>query len=75
MVTAAEEVADIEIAITAEDAAGNMAEPKSVMVTIDNTAPVITGESIDMSAVMVDDAVTISATLSEAATVSGGCHC
>ena len=65
--------ADIAIAITAADDAGNTAEPKSVTVTLDNTAPVITGESIDMSAVMAGDAVTISATLSEAATVSGGC--
>ena len=65
--------ADIAIAITAADDAGNTAEPKSVTVTLDNTAPVITGESIDMPAVMAGDAVTISATLSEAATVSGGC--
>ena len=67
-VTAAEEVADIAIEITAEDAAGNMAEPASVMVTIDNTAPMITAE--DMLYVMTGGMATISATLSKAATVS-----
>ena len=62
--------ADIEIAITAADDAGNTAEPKSVTVTLDNTAPVITGEDIDMPSVMMGGMATISATLSEDATVS-----
>ena len=72
MVTAADAAADgdIAIAITAADAAGNTAEPASVMVTLDNTAPEVTGESIDMSAVMAGDAVTISAMVTEASTVS-----
>ena len=38
--------------------------------TLDNTAPEVTGESIDMSAVMAGDEVTISAMVSEASTVS-----
>jgi hypothetical protein len=42
-----------------------MAEPASVMVTIDNTAPMITAE--DMLYVMTGGMATISATLSEAA--------
>jgi hypothetical protein len=45
-----------------------MAEPASVMVTIDNTAPMITAE--DMLYVMTGGMATISATLSKAATVS-----
>ena len=69
-VTAEGDAVDIAIAITAADAAGNTAEPASVMVTLDNTKPEVTGESIDMSAVMAGDAVTISAMVSEASTVS-----
>jgi hypothetical protein len=67
-VTAAEEVADIAIEITAEDAAGNTGTG-SVTVALDGTAPVITAE-IDMSAVMTGGEATISATLSEASTVT-----
>jgi hypothetical protein len=59
-VTAAEEAADIAIEITAEDAAGNMAEPASVQMLL--VTPVITAE-IDMSAVMTGGEATISATL------------
>ena len=70
MVTEEGDVEDIAIAITAADAAGNTAEPKSVMVTLDNTDPAITGEVIDMPSVMVGSEATISATLSEASTVS-----
>ena len=69
MVTADGDAADIAIAITATDAAGNMGTA-SVMVTLDNTAPEVTGESIDMSSVMAGDEVTISAMVSEAADVS-----
>jgi hypothetical protein len=69
MVTADGDAADIAIAITAADAAGNMGMA-SVMVTLDNTAPEVTGESIDMLFVMADDAVTISAMVSEASTVT-----
>ena len=61
---------DIAIEITAEDAAGNTAEPASVMVTLDNTKPEITEQLIDMPSVMVGAMATISATLSEASTVS-----
>jgi hypothetical protein len=46
-----------------------MAEPASVMVTIDNTAPMITAE--DMLYVMTGGMATISATLSEAES----CYC
>ena len=69
MVTADGNEEDIAIAITAEDAAGNMGMA-SVMVTLDNTMPEVTGESIDMSAVMMGDEATISAMVSEASTVS-----
>ena len=69
MVTADGDAADIAIEITAADAAGNMGTA-SVMVTLDNTAPEVTGESIDMSSVMAGDEVTISAMVSGASTVS-----
>ena len=69
MVTADGDAADIAIAITAADAAGNTGTA-SVTVTLDNTKPEVTGESIDMSSVMAGDAVTISAMVSEASTVS-----
>ena len=69
MVTADGDAADIAIAITAADAAGNTGTA-SVTVTLDNTAPEVTGESIDMSSVMAGDEVTISAMVSEASTVS-----
>jgi DNA-binding protein YbaB len=68
MVTAEGDVADIAIEITAEDAAGNTGTG-SVTVALDGTAPVITAE-IDMSAVMTGGEATISATLSEASTVT-----
>ena len=72
MVTAADPAADgeVTITITASDAAGNAAAPATVMVTLDNTMPVITGESIDMLSVMAGDTVEISAMVSEASTVS-----
>ena len=59
MVTAADPAADgeVTITITASDAAGNAAAPATVMVTLDNTMPVITGESIDMPNVMAGDTV------------------
>ena len=69
MVTAEGDVADIAIEITAADAAGNTGTA-SVMVTLDNTPPEVTGESIDMSSVMAGDEVTISAMVSGASTVS-----
>ena len=59
---------EVTITITASDAAGNEAVAATVMVTLDNTAPVITAE-IDMPAVMAGDMVTVSATVSEASTV------
>ena len=43
---------------------------KTDALTIDNTVPKVTGESIDMPDVMAGDTVTISATVSEASTVS-----
>ena len=72
MVTAADPAADgeVTITITASDAAGNEAVAATVMVTLDNTEPVITEQSIDMPSVMVGGMATISATLSEASTVS-----
>ena len=70
MITEEGDVEDIAIAITAEDAAGNTAEPASVTVTLDNTDPVITEPLIDMLSVMTGSEAIISATLSEAATVS-----
>ena len=45
------------------------------MVTLDNTDPAITGEVIDMPSVMVGGMATISATLSEASTVSRMSQC
>ena len=57
------------ITVTATDAAGNEADA-TVMVTLDNTDPVITDPKIDMSVVMTDGEATISATLSEASTVT-----
>ena len=71
-VTAADPAADgeVTITITASDAAGNEAVAATVMVTLDNTDPVITEQSIDMLSVMVGGMATISATLSEASTVS-----
>ena len=62
--------ADVTITITASDAAGNEAMAATVMVTLDNTMPRITDASADMSSVMMGDSVTISAMLSEAATVN-----
>ena len=72
MVTAADPAADgeVTITITASDAAGNEAVAATVMVTLDNTVPVITEQSIDMPSVMVGGMATISATLSEASTVT-----
>jgi hypothetical protein len=81
MVTEEGDVEDIAIAITAEDdagntgtasdAAGNAAEAATVMVTLDNTAPVITAPSRgDEMHVMAGDMVTISAMVTEASTVS-----
>ena len=59
-VTEEGDVEDIAIAITAEDAAGNMGTASVAMVTLDNTAtdPVITAPSVDMSDVMAGDTVT-----------------
>ena len=59
IVTAADPAADgeVTITITAADAAGNEAAAATVMVTLDNTAPEVTGESIDMSSVMAGDEV------------------
>ena len=75
MITEEGDVEDIAIAITAEDAAGNTGTASVTMVTLDNTDPVITEESIDMSAVMAGGEATISATLSEACYCIGRCHC
>ena len=72
-VAAADPAADgeVTITITAEDAAGNMAEPASVMVTLDNTAPVITAPSRgDETHVMAGDTVEISAMVAGATSVS-----
>jgi hypothetical protein len=68
-VTAAEDVADIEIKITATDAAGNMGMA-SVMVTLDNTKPEVTAVSPDPMDAKNGDTVMISATVSEASTVT-----
>ena len=72
MVTAADPAADgeVTITITASDAAGNAAEAATVMVTLDNTAPVITAPSADMSNVMAGDTVMISAMVEGATSVS-----
>ena len=59
-----------EIVVTATDAAGNAAAPATVMVTLDNTAPVITAEPIDMPNVMAGDTVEISAMVEGATSVS-----
>ena len=64
---------EVTITITASDAAGNEAVAATVTVTLDNTAPAITEQLIDMPSVMVGSEATISATLSEAATVYGRC--
>ena len=70
-VTAEGDGADMEIGITATDAAGNMGTASITMVTLDNTAPVISDASSgDDTHVMMGDMVTISAMLSEAATVT-----
>ena len=70
-VTAANsELTMVTITITASDAAENEAAAATVMVTLDNTAPAITEQLIDMPSVMVGGMATISATLSEASTVS-----
>ena len=49
MITEEGDVEDIAIAITAEDAAGNTGTASVTMVTLDNTDPMITDASIDMT--------------------------
>ena len=62
----AEGNASVTITITAEDNAGNQATPATVMVTLDNDAPVITDSLAAPSSVMTNASVTISATVTDA---------
>ena len=68
-VTADDDVADIAIEITAEDAAGNTGTA-SVMVTLDNTMPEVTAVSADPMDAKNGDTVMLMATVSEASTVT-----
>ena len=61
---------EVTITVTAMDDAGNEADPDTVMVTLDNTAPMITGPSADMMNVMAGDTVVISAMVEGATSVS-----
>jgi tRNA threonylcarbamoyladenosine modification (KEOPS) complex Pcc1 subunit len=70
MVTEEGDAEDIVIKIDAEDAAGNMGTASVTMVKLDNTAPVITAPSADMSNVMAGDSVMISAMVEGATSVS-----
>ena len=76
MVTAEGNEPMVTITITATDAADNEADPKTVMVTLDNAAPMITAASAvdaavaDKTHVKSGNKVKISAMLSEAATVT-----